>query len=265
MSSEVIEVPSKPPQSLVEVPPELRASQYYADVFYKSRLFKDVQSAAQAMVKIQMGRELGLAPMAAMKSLYVIPGSGKVSPDANFVASKIRESKKYDYRLRKHTDDVCEIEFFLKKSDGTTGESLGVEKFDKNDAKRAGTKNMDKFPKNMLFARCIMNGARFHCPDVMGAGASLPYAVEELAGELSYDTDGSVVLEAEVVKASKEDPDEMQTQDVLKSLLVESCKSKGKTLDDLAQSLKVPVSTFDTMSEGDYERYVKLLFVTRKS
>lgn len=251
--------PAKSQALVAEAPPGLRETQYFAETFYKSRLFKDVTSVHQAVVKIQAGRELGLSPMASMKSLYIIPGSGKVSPDANLVASKIRESKKYDYRLRKLTEDLCEIEFFLKKPDGSLGESLGIEKFDKADAKRAGTKNMDKFPKNMLFARCVMNGARFHCPDVMGMGASLPYSVEELAGNLSYDSDGSVVIEAEVIPP--EDKDEMQNQDVLKSLLSEACKSKGKSLDSLASSLKLPVSVFDTMSEGDYQRYLNLLSI----
>lgn len=245
-----------------ELPMMLRTQTYWAEQMVKSRLFKDVTSTAQALVKIQAGREMGLDVFASMKSLYIIPGSGKVSPDANLIAGKVRSSKKYDYKILKHTDDLCEIEFFYKNPDGTRGESLGKEKFDKADAKRAGTKNMDKFPRNMLFARCIMNGVRFYCPDLMGNSSTLPYSIEEIADNFSFESDGSVkILEAEVVNVNED----LEGQKVLKSLLEEKCKGVGLTLSQLADSLELSESVFDSMDESAFEQFSKLVEERKKN
>lgn len=244
------------------MPQELRASQYYAQQIAKSRLFKDIISEAQAFVKIQAGREFGLGPVAAMNSLYIVPGSGKVTPEAKFIAAKIRASAKYDYEVITHNDDVCELAFYYKNPDNTLGRKLGVSRFDKADAKKAGTKNMDKFARNMLFARALTNGARWYCPDVMGDGTSVPYAIEELCDNFTYNSEGSVVLEAEVVNKDKEID---QDQAMLKSLLGEACKGVGLTLSSLAASLNVSESEFDSLDDASYERYLKLVQSRKKS
>jgi hypothetical protein len=66
---------------------------------------------------------------------------------------------------------------------------LGVSVFDLDDARKAGTKNLDKFPRNMLFARAMSNGAKWFTPDVCG-GLTV-YVPEELGAEV--DEDGHVV------------------------------------------------------------------------
>lgn len=251
MSNEVV-VKTDNPQ-VANVPAELRGQWFVAEQLAKSRLFKDVSNVYQAFVKVQAGREWGLPPHAAMNSLFIIPGSGKVSPASSLIAAKLRESKKYDYRQKKLTDEVCEIAFHFRNPDGTLGELLGVEKFDKADAKRAGTKNMDKFPRNMLFARALMNGARFYCPDLMG-GSTLPYCIEEMADNFTFDQDGGVVIEAEVeVKNSGEG----------KRLLEEECRKKGMTLEQFAELLEVDVSEFDRAGDEEFKHFSQLLAVRK--
>jgi len=49
-------------------------------------------------------------------------------------------------------------------------------------ARKQGSQNLDRLPLNMLFARAISNGVRFHCPDVfMGA----VYTPDELGAKVN--------------------------------------------------------------------------------
>lgn len=154
-------------------------------ILAKSRFFADATEAAQAVVKVLAGREIGAGPIASMVGIHII--KGKPAIGATLMAGVIRNSKRYDYRIRKHDDTLCEIEFFMRN--GSQLESLGVSAFSIEDAKRAGTQNIDKFPRNMLFARAMSNGAKWFCPDIFG-GAPV-YTPEELGA--SVDGDGDVI------------------------------------------------------------------------
>ena len=116
---------------------------------------------AQAVVKILMGRELGIAPVASLTDIHVI--KGKTVIGAGAIAAKIKASDKYDYRVRTASAEVCELEFFER------GESIGVHRYTMEQAQRAGLTGKDnwrKFAEDMLFARAISTGVRRHCPDV---------------------------------------------------------------------------------------------------
>lgn len=141
---------------------------------------------AQMAVKILAGRELGFGPFAAVRGIHIIQGAPSVS--ANLMAAAVKSSRRYDYRVREHTAQVCRIEFF-ERADSGKWEPVGFSEFSVEDAKRAGTKNMDKYPKNMLFARAMSNGVRFYCPDVF-SGVSV-YTPEELGADV--DADGDIV------------------------------------------------------------------------
>lgn len=146
-----------------------------ADVFAKSGMFADAKTQAQALVKIMAGAELGLPPFASISGVHII--LGKPSIGAGLIASRVKGSGKYDYKIVEHTDDKCVIDFFKGK------EKIGTESFTIEDAKRQVTKNMDKFPKNMLFARCISNGSRFYCPDVFSGPVYTPEEMEDVKTE----------------------------------------------------------------------------------
>jgi len=145
------------------------------DVFFKSGMFPDIKSQAQAVVKILAGKELGLSPMEAMNSLYMV--NNHIAITAKIIASKIKKSGKYDYTVNKLDDKECSISFFEIKGD--TKEKLGDSVFTFQDAAKAGLVNKDNwknYPKNMLFARALSNGSRWYCPDATTGF----YSVEEL-------------------------------------------------------------------------------------
>ncbi len=150
------------------------------DTLARSGFFADSKGAAQAVAKILAGRELSIGPIAAMTGIHVI--NGRIALSANVLASLVKRSGKYNYRVREHTDTVCKIEFF------EGAESVGFSEFTITDAKRAQTKNLDKFPRNMLFARAMSNGVRWYAPDVTNGPA---YTPEELGA--TTDEDGNVV------------------------------------------------------------------------
>jgi hypothetical protein len=139
--------------------------------FAESGMFPDIRSAAMALVKIQAGQELGIKPFAAMSGIHII--QGKATIGAGLIASSVKGSGKYDYRVITQTDKVCEIEFFQGK------ESLGKSKFTIEEAKKAGTKNIDKFPANMLFARAISNGVKWYTPDVFQGPVYVPEEMQQ--------------------------------------------------------------------------------------
>ncbi len=138
-----------------------------------SKYFADAKEASQAIVKVLAGQELGIGPVAAMSGLYIV--KGKVTLSGNVMASLIKSSSKYDYKIVVHSGQSCEIEFF------EMGESAGVSEFTIEDAKQAGLangENWKKYPRNMLFNRALSNGAKWYCPDLFNGQAV--YVPEEL-------------------------------------------------------------------------------------
>lgn len=154
-----------------------------AKMFVDSGYFQDSRSVSQAAVKILAGREMGFGPFASMTGVYVI--QGRPALGANLLASAIKQSGRYDYRVVEMTETACEIEFYDRQSGKPV--SIGKSRFTIDDARKAGTKNLDKFPRNMLFARAISNGHRWYCPDALGGAAV--YVPEELGAEVTEDGD----------------------------------------------------------------------------
>jgi hypothetical protein len=138
-----------------------------AQVFKASGMFPDIQSEAAACAKIIIGRGLGLSDYDAMTGLHIIKGKAVLA--ANLMAAAIKRAGKYDYRAA-CTDTECSIVFF-GRSPENKWEEIGTTTFSMDDAKRAqlGGDNWRKWPKAMLFARCISSGYKQHCPDALGA------------------------------------------------------------------------------------------------
>jgi len=148
-----------------------------AKAMVASGYFADTKAISQGIVKILAGQELGFGPFASMNGVYII--QGKPSFGANMMAAAVKASGRYNYRVVEMSDEVCEIAFI------ENGQECGRSKFTIADAKKAGTKNLDKFPRNMLFARAMSNGVRWYCPDVMNGSAI--YTPEELGVETDED------------------------------------------------------------------------------
>ena len=146
---------------------------------FDSGLFADTKSAAQAMVRILAGQEIGIPPFAAMSGIHII--QGKPTIGAGLIASRVKGSGKYDYKVIEMTDKICTIEFMQG------GASIGKTSFTIEDAKKAGTKNLDKFPRNMLFARCISNGVKFYCPDVFSGPVYVPEEMQNITEDIKHE------------------------------------------------------------------------------
>lgn len=137
----------------------------------KSGYFKDATQEAQAVVKILRGFELGIGPIEALQGIYFIQGSLTLA--APLVATLIQRSGVFRYRVTEHTAQVCEIAFFEGR------EPVGTSRFTLDDARAAGL--LDKvqtlwtrYPKNLLFARALTNGARWYCAAVFGGPIYTP-------------------------------------------------------------------------------------------
>jgi hypothetical protein len=151
------------------------------ETFFKSGMFSDIKSAQQAVVKIMAGAEMGISPFAAMSGIHII--QGKPTIGAGLMAARVKGFGKYDYKVLEHSDKICSIEYFQGAN------SLGVSTFTIEDAKKAGTKNLDKFPKNMLFARAMSNGVKWYTPDIYENPVYVPEEMEQV----TEDTTAQVV------------------------------------------------------------------------
>jgi hypothetical protein len=169
-------------------PMSLADTMQIGKVFAESGLFPDIRSQAQAVVKIMAGREFGMGEFESMQSIYLI--QGRTSIAANAMAAAVKANPKYDYRVLRLDDEACAIEFFER------GQSLGVSQFTMLDARKAGTKNLDKYARNMLHSRAMSNGVRWYCPDVFKGAV---YTPDELGA--TVDNEGAVI-DAPVVEAS---------------------------------------------------------------
>lgn len=147
------------------------------EVFFKSGLFQDIKSVHQAVVKILAGQEMGISPMASMNGIHIIAGKPVVG--AGLMAARVKSFGKYDYKVKQHDDKACSIEFFQGK------ESLGVSTFTIDDAKKAGTKNLDKFPRNMLFARAMSNGVKWYTPDIYEQPVYVPEEMIDIKPDIT--------------------------------------------------------------------------------
>ena len=139
--------------------------------------FPDLRNNEQAIVRIMAGRELGLQPMTALRDLYVV--EGKVAMSSGLIASMVRNHPKYDYRITEMDNDHCTIQFF--DGDAMIGESV----FSIADANQAGIMRQGsgwtKYPRNMLFARALTNGARWYCPDAFDGAVYTPEELEPVS------------------------------------------------------------------------------------
>jgi hypothetical protein len=191
-------------------------------VLAKSGYFQDAKDAAQAVVKVLAGRELGFGPIASMTGFNII--KGRVSMSANLMGAAIKRSSKYNYRVRQHDSTGCSIEFFERNGD--KWDSIGHSVFTIEDAHKAGTQNLEKFPRNMLFARAMSNGAKWYCPDIFGGPV---YTPEEL-GEVVDGETGEIVHNSIPAKTAEVEhaTDPAATQTVTDRAALDSQGGNGK-------------------------------------
>jgi hypothetical protein len=159
------------------------------NVLVRSGMFRSTVSAEQAVAKVLAGRELGLGPIASMTHVFVI--DGKVGLSAGLIGSKIRQHPDYDFKVTEHSEEECAIEFFYR------GEIAGTSSFSVKDAEQAGLLRQGspwtKYPRNMVYARALTNGARWYAPDAFGGSI---YTPEELGASVKFDATGQETVES---------------------------------------------------------------------
>lgn len=149
----------------------------------KSGYFADARDADKALVKVLAGREYGFSPIASLVGVHII--EGKPSLGANLIASMIKRSGKYDYKLIECSRERCEIDFL--ESGQSVGPHISMtlkEAVDTGLAIGQGGKlksNWSRHSDDMLFARCIAKGFRRYCPDL--SGGLVTYSQDEIGSD----------------------------------------------------------------------------------
>lgn len=243
--------------------------------FVASGMFgRSVDRMSIAITKIMAGQELGLAPFASMRAVHVIDGNATLS--ANTMAAMVKSSNCYDYTVKAKTAERCEIEFYELR--GGKRIKLGTETFDTAEAKTAGLlgkTNWQKYPKAMLFARCMSNGVRSYCPDIFNGMAV--YTPEEL--ETTKQPARPEAVEAEIVEPTVEpvddgltedeqpavdnDPldvlDEGQEQETISAPRPAPGEERAILTDELKAEIDGKLALLGLTTHGE-QRYLKLLF-----
>jgi len=130
------------------------------------------RTPAQVAAVILAGRELGVGPMASLRSFYLV--NGKLGMDASFVSGRMLAHGIGLEWLR--DDDECASVRLTRP-----GCAPYVSTFTRSDAERAGLWNSAtwrKYPRAMLRARAITAGARAYAADAFSGSV---YTREELS------------------------------------------------------------------------------------
>ena len=212
----------------------------------KSGFFSDAKQAAQAIVKVMAGNELGLGPFASMTGINVIKGKPALS--ANLIATLIKNDPRYDYKVITLTDEECELAFY------ENDQEVGRSPFTMKDLDQAeggsmvvpGTKKpmKNRFPRNLLFARAMTNGAKWFAAGVFG-GVPV-YTAEELGADT--DDDGYIVdiptITTPDLEYDEPEPEQKPTGRTLEAGSIEAIVKLGLAENDFAATNAIKKSNF---------------------
>lgn len=156
-----------------------------ADLLVKSGFLPpSIKTAEQAMAIAIKGIEVGLPMMQSFSHINIISGKPTISAEGmNFLIRKNcpqatiniiqRDSEACKIKAARPNSEPCEFVFTME------------------DAKKAqllANPSWQKYPKNMLFARCFSDMARTLFPDCIGG---ISYTPEELGAVV--DIDGAII------------------------------------------------------------------------
>jgi hypothetical protein len=138
------------------------------------------ETIAKTMLQIEWGAEQGIPPLVTIAGTSVI--NGIVGYKVHLMAAKVRASGKYDFTVPIYTKERVKV-LWLKHGqpipDGNGGQAKSEWTIER--AHEAGyakrNPNYQKIPREMLYARCISEGAKKYCSDAIGG---VFYTVEEL-------------------------------------------------------------------------------------
>ena len=177
---------------------EFDVMQRMAKAMVASGYFNDAKEVAQALVKIQAGKELGIPAFASMTGIHII--QGKPVLGANVLATLVKNDPRYDYKVKVATNELCELTWF------ENGQEVGPSAFSMIEAKAAnlnGKDNWKRYPSDMLFARAISRGARRYAPGIFGG--SPVYTPDEMGADV--DEEGNVIVDSVAVDVPEPTPE----------------------------------------------------------
>lgn len=161
----------------------------YARWVVESGLFGRGITQAQAGLKMLVGRELGIQPLAAVRNIYIFEADGRpvVILDATLMGAMIRASGRYDYDVERNDDSGTVLAMF-RVEPAMPRTFLGRESFTLEDArKRKLTEKrgpwVQGYAKEMMFARAMSRLIDHYAPDLL-LGLSLPVVSQDEAEEM---------------------------------------------------------------------------------
>ena len=163
-----------------------------AKLFIASGMFAEKnleRDMATACVKLIAGQELGLSPFQSMRGIDIVKGQPTFR--YQLVGAKIKQSGRYDFKPVEVSATRAAIEFY------DHGRPVYLSEFTIEDAKRqelAGKDNYRKFPRDMLYARALTNGANKVCPEIFFAQCYSPEDFGETSGEM-FATEADVTVQ----------------------------------------------------------------------
>lgn len=174
MSTAIVAMPSESNRPNTIIPRTIDEVVVLSKIAQESNNF-GIRHPSEAAVRIMYGLELGLSPYQSLMGITVI--QGKPTMAANTVAAMVKRSGRYNYKIVRWDATACELEFYEH------GQMCGSATFSIDDARRAGLikggGGWEKFPKAMLFARALTQGARAYCPDVFLGGIYTPDEIDD--------------------------------------------------------------------------------------
>lgn len=220
----------------------LRHDREIAKVMYQSGVYKDLkdctqdEAVAKAVLKIMLGRSMGMSPMESLQSIYLVGGRPSVSSD--FRASRMRRAG-YSWEFDRHDEKGCVIRLIkdgkpMMMADAN-GKSVPVKvSFVEADAQAAGlltrgkgdnASMYEKWGRLMYFNRVIGYAQRFHAPEVLGSDfASLEDIQAEHAAKYADDGERLAAEVAEDLKLSAA-PKTVEAQEEVAARKVEALKA----------------------------------------
>lgn len=188
-----------PPAADVALPPGVKPTVNYvaaiqiAHVLAASGLFPDSKDPARAAVKVMIGLDLGISPMAAMTGIHHFDKQGKpiFLVESKLLAAVVKGHPDLDYKVIERSDEKVVIEF-LRRENGTMTKQEPNMEWTLDRAKRevpSFSKKGDTWgtmPMVMLTWRALAEGIRLHFPDVI---AGQPIYIDE---EFDFDRESGI-------------------------------------------------------------------------
>jgi hypothetical protein len=223
------------------VPVELHDDTFRTMIELADRLHKSgfapqaLKNAGQVLAVILTGRELGIGPMASLRNISII--NQRASLSAELLASLIKQAHGYDALQLVSSDDTQAT--FRYKSRGMT--EYAEYSYTMEKARKAQLTAKDvwqKYPADMLRARCVSNIARIAFQDV-SLGLYTTEELESIPVDTSNDIQAEYTVTTEQPKPPAPGPPPADPLDPENGHARKMTQSQGKELTAVRKALAI--------------------------